>query len=74
MPTTNPRINVTVSNEVAAILRKTAKQTKKSISRVAFDLIEWAIEEREDEYFSRIADSVELSNPKWVKDNDEIWN
>ena len=73
MPTIKPRINITVSDEVAAILSKTAKQNKKSISKVALELIEWAIEEREDRYFSKIADSIEQSNPKWIKDSDEIW-
>jgi len=73
MPTVKPRINITVSDEIAAILSKTAKQNKKSISKVALELIEWAIEEREDMYFSKIADSIEQSNPKWIKDNDKIW-
>jgi predicted DNA-binding protein len=73
MPTTKPRINITVSNELASMLSKTAKRNKKSVSKVALELIEWAIEEREDRYFSKIADSIEQSNPKWIKDNDKIW-
>ena len=73
MATVKPRINITVSDEIAAILSKTAKQNKISISKVARELIEWAIEEREDLYFSKIADSIEQSNPKWIKDNDKIW-
>ena len=73
MATVKPRINITISDEIAAILSKTAKQNKKSVSKVALELIEWAIEEREDLYFSKIADSVEKSNPKWIKDNDKIW-
>ena len=73
MATAKPRINITVSDEIAAILSKTAKQNKMSVSKVALELIEWAIEEREDLYFSKIADSVEKSNPKWIKDNDKIW-
>ena len=74
MVTINPRINITVSNDIAAILSKTAKQTNKSISKIALELIEFAIEEREDRHFSKIADGVETSNPKWVKDNDKIWD
>ncbi|MCL1910941.1 MAG: hypothetical protein FWG13_01900 [Leptospirales bacterium] len=73
MPTAKPRINITVPNEIAAMLSKTAKHNKKSVSKVALELIEWAIEEREDMHFSKIADSIEQSNPKWVKDNDKIW-
>jgi hypothetical protein len=44
-----------------------------SSTTVALELIEWVIEEREDRYFSKIADSIEQSNPKWIKDNDKIW-
>ena len=73
MPTIKPRINITVTDEIVAMLSKAAKQNKKSISKVALELIEWAIEEREDMYFSKIADSIDQSNPKWIKDNDKIW-
>ena len=73
MATANPRINITVSNEVAALLSKTAKQSKKSISKVALELIEWAIEEREDMYFSKTADDVIRSKPKFIPNSDDIW-
>ncbi|MCL2293825.1 MAG: hypothetical protein FWC36_03050 [Spirochaetes bacterium] len=73
MATINPRINITVTSEIAGILNKVAKQNKKSKSKVALELIEWAIEEKEDMYFSKIADEREQSNPKWIKDNDKIW-
>ncbi|MDR2718966.1 MAG: hypothetical protein LBB89_13005 [Treponema sp.] len=72
MTALNPRINITVPGEIAGILSKTAKQNKKSVSKVALELIEWAIEEREDLYFSRIADE-RIRRPKWVKDSDSIW-
>ena len=73
MAATNPRINITVPGETALILNRTAKRSKKSVSKVALELIEWAIEEKEDIYFSRIADKRDQSNPKWIKDNDKIW-
>ena len=73
MATTNPRINITVPGETALILSRTAKQNKKPVSKVALELIEWAIEEKEDIYFSSIADKRDQSNPKWKKDNDKIW-
>jgi predicted DNA-binding protein len=72
MTTLKPRINITVPGEIAGILSKTAKRNKKSVSKVALELIEWAIEEREDIYFSRIADE-RMRGPKWVKDNENIW-
>jgi predicted DNA-binding protein len=74
MATLNPRINITVPNEIAVMLSKTAKQSKKSVSKVALELIEWAIEEREDIYFSKIADETVRSNPKFIPNNENIWN
>jgi len=74
MATLNPRINITVSDEVAAILSKTAKQNRKSISKVALELIEWAIEEREDMYFSKTADELIRSDPKFIPNSEDIWN
>ena len=73
MATVNPRINITIPEEIALLLNKTAKQSKKSVSRVALDLIEWAIEEREDLYFSKIADEVVRSNPKLFPNSKDIW-
>jgi len=73
MVAVNPRINITVPEDIAMVLSKSAKQNKKSVSKVALELIEWAIEEREDIYFSNIADEIEKSNPKWAKDSDTIW-
>jgi len=73
MAVVNPRINVTVPNEIAMILDKTAKQSKKSVSKVALELIEWAIEEREDMYFSKIADETVRSNPIFVPNDEDIW-
>jgi predicted DNA-binding protein len=73
MATVNPRINITVPVEIAAVLKKTAKQNKKSISKVALDLIEWAIEEREDRYFSKAGDKVIRSGPKFIPNSEDIW-
>ena len=73
MAAVNPRINITVSNDIANFLEKTAKLKKKSISKVALELIEWAIEEREDLYFSQIGDARVNSDPQFVSDNEEIW-
>jgi predicted DNA-binding protein len=73
MATVNPRINITVSDEIAAILSKTAKQSRKSMSKVALELIEWAIEEREDLYFSKIADELMRSDPNFIPNSEDIW-
>ena len=73
MAAIKPRINITVSDEIAAILSKSAKQSKKPVSKVARELIEWAIEEKEDMYFSEIADEIMRSNPKFISNSDNIW-
>ena len=73
MATINPRINITVPEEIAAVLHKTAEENKKSISKVALELIEWALEEREDMYFSKIADDIIRLNPKFISNNEDIW-
>ena len=73
MATVNPRINITVPVEIAAILSDAAEQNKKSMSKIALDLIEWAIEEREDRYFSQIADDIVRSNPVFIPNSEDIW-
>jgi len=73
MATLNPRINITVSPEIAAVLNTAAKKDRMSVSKMAAGLLAWAIEENEDLYFSKIADKAERSNPKWVPDSDKIW-
>ena len=73
MPTTNPRINITVSAKIAEALQTEAVHTGKSVSQTALDLIEWAIEKREDRYFSKLADDRLSSNPKWVPYSEDIW-
>ena len=74
MPTLNPRINLTMPSEMAAIISDRAQKQKTSLSKAALELIAKAIELDEDVYFSRIADSVERrSKTKWVGNSDEIW-
>ena len=70
----SPSINITIPEEISEILNRTSQQTQKPVSTIALELIEWAIEEREDIYFSKIADAIEQSDPKWVRDNDAIWD
>ena len=73
MTATNPTIDITIPREISEILDKTARRANKSVSEIALELIEWAIEEREDIYFSKIADAIEQSDPQWVKDSDAVW-
>ena len=73
MAASNPRINITVSREIAYILSETAKMNNQSVSAAALGLIEWAIEEKEDMYFSNAGDEILRSNPKFIPNSDDIW-
>lgn len=57
MPTKNPRFNVTFDPDEGSILATLAKKERKSISRLAKELILEALERREDKVLSEIADT-----------------
>ncbi len=72
MSTKHPRINVTLSPEVSGLLVVLAEKEDKSLSMVARDLIEEALELREDIYFSRIAAERDTPDAVWIDDKD-VW-
>ena len=74
MTTVNPRLNVTLSSEVARVLSKKAKQENVSLSKIAKDLIEAAMERDEDIYFSKIAEKRAASGEKKTKHADIDWD
>lgn len=55
MPTKNPRLNVVLSPEVYDLIEMISKQEDKSLSVVAKELIEDALEKHEDLLLSEIA-------------------
>ena len=59
MPTKNPRYVVTVNEEIALFLSSVSKKKKKSVSSLIMDLIEEAIDLREDLYLSKKAEESE---------------
>ena len=59
MPTKNPRLNITFSQDEAELITSLAKQKHKSISYVAKELILEALERHEDMALSAIADARE---------------
>lgn len=71
MATKNPRINVTVSEETAAILALMAKQKKKTISATVNSLVEQAIEQHEDAYWLKIAKDRE-KDASYIS-SEEFW-
>ncbi len=54
MPTKNPRLNVVLNNNLYATIERLAKQEGKSMSVVAKELMEDAIEKHEDLLLSQI--------------------
>jgi len=59
MATKNPRINITLETSAAQLLTKLAKQKRRSVSRLAQELILEALERQEDLYFSALADAAD---------------
>ena len=55
MPTKNPRLNVVLSSETYETIERIAKQEGKSLSVVAKELMEDAIEKHEDMLLSEMA-------------------
>ncbi|MFN7402066.1 MAG: ribbon-helix-helix protein, CopG family [Alphaproteobacteria bacterium] len=72
MTTRNPRINVTVDDETAAILALIAKKQKKTISAAARELIEKALEVDEDAYWLKLAETREAETTQWIS-HKEFW-
>lgn len=59
MPTQNQRFLVTVNPEVASSITSISKKHKKSISGVIFELINEALDLREDLYWSKLAEEAD---------------
>ena len=55
MPTSNPRLNITLEPQVAGLLSSLAEQEHKSVASMAKELILDALERREDLYLSEVA-------------------
>ncbi len=72
MPTKNPRLNVVLSDETYEIIEKIAKQEGKSLSVVAKELMEDALEKHEDLLLSEMAMKREAKSKKTVS-HDKAW-
>jgi hypothetical protein len=70
MTTKHPRLNVTLNPERIGLLSLLAEQEDKSLSAVAAELIEEALELREDIYLSRIANEIDTPDAEWVSHKD----
>ncbi len=66
MPTKNPRLNVVLSEELYEMIEKIAKQEAKSMSIVAKELMEDALEKHEDMLLSEMAMKREANSKKTI--------
>ena len=72
MPTKNPRLNVVLSDELYEMVEKIAKQEGKSLSVVAKELMEDALEKHEDLILSEMAMKREAKSKKAIP-HDKAW-
>jgi predicted DNA-binding protein len=72
MPTKNPRLNVVLDPELYELVEKISRQEDKSMSVVAKELIEDALEKHEDLLLSEIAMKREAKSKKTVP-HDKAW-
>lgn len=75
MPTDNPRLNITLQPDLAALLTRLAKKENKSVSCMAKDLVIDALERREDVMLSLLAEQREKGQKgKAVRTSAEAWD
>ena len=72
MPTKNPRLNVVLDESLFSLLSEMAKKEDKSMSVVAKELIQEAMERHEDLLLSELAMKREQKSKKVIK-HDKAW-
>jgi hypothetical protein len=72
MPTSNPRINITLEKSLAILLEQQAKHEHKSVASIAKELILEALERREDMALSAIAEIRDVDKAKRIK-HEDVW-
>lgn len=73
MPTHNPRINIVANEELYNSLSALAASEEKSLSAISKELIIEALEKREDQYLSEIANLRDKDHNKTLS-HKEIWD
>ncbi|MCL1925579.1 MAG: hypothetical protein FWF95_00385 [Syntrophorhabdaceae bacterium] len=69
MPTVNPRINITVPIEVAALLRKRARRLNEPMSKTALKMI---LDAMEADDFAGLGDNRLSEAKEWLP-HEEVW-
>lgn len=70
MVTKHPRVNVTLDPEHMGLLALIAGKKHKSLSAVAREMIERALELEEDYYLSQLAAEREATHTGWISHED----
>jgi predicted transcriptional regulator len=70
MATKNPRINITIDSEAAALLDALAGKQKRSVSSIAHELILEALDRREDLALSKLAEKRDKKKSRMIKHED----
>ena len=73
MPTAKKRINLTVDDDLFENLKRIAKKEHVSVASVSNDLLERALELREDRYFSEVSEARLSKKAKRLSHKD-IWD
>ncbi|PWU07327.1 MAG: hypothetical protein C5B43_00540 [Verrucomicrobia bacterium] len=73
MPTKKPRLNITLERKTSALLSKLAKKKRKSVSGLATEFIEDALERDEDRILSKIAELRDTREAKTIA-HKNVWN
>lgn len=72
MPTTLPRINLTVPKEINKILFQLAKRDQMSVSTKTLDLLKQAMEVEEDKVWIKIAEEREKKGGRSIS-HEKAW-
>lgn len=72
MATKEQRINIALSHELRGVLLAVSSAKRKSLSAFAKELIEDALERREDIYFSELSEKREKRSKKRLS-HEEFW-
>jgi hypothetical protein len=70
MSAKNPETNVTINADQLGLLSDLAVRNEKSLSAIVNELIEEALELREDIYFSKLAAERDTPESVWVSHED----
>lgn len=73
MPTTKKRINVTLSDDMEAVLERLAKRDEVPVATKAIQLIKIAVEIDEDDILNEIAEERDTRKVKFVS-HDKAWS